>query len=162
MVGVPSGTPLYVLERSRAWRRVQAPPVDPSQFWAQLERLLGRKTNADEERFFTDFAMVGSTTGGSSGPATTVETAVSDPHGSALLAPQSLGGPTRAISATPQPLPEGQLPGGLNRSGTRLYRVVFDLLRGNGVDTAGRHAIYVYVTHSAKLGVWKVAWVASK
>lgn len=163
LVGVATGTPLYFLHPSRDWRRVQAPPRDRSDFGQLLEQLLGRKVTADETRFFIDLATVSTTTGGSSAPTKTQGTPIagSDPRGTALLAPESLGVPTRTVSAAAQPLPR-RLPGGLKRSGTRLYRVTFDLLRANGVDRPGRHTIYVYVTHAARLGVWSVAWVATK
>jgi hypothetical protein len=161
-VGVAGGTPLYYLQPSRDWRAVQAPPQSPSDFARMLERLLGRKPNADETRFFIDFATVASTAGSSPGPTTGqgTPTAVSDPRGTALLAPQSLGVRTRAVSAVARPLPR-RLPDGVTRS-DRLYRVTFALLRPDGRNAAGRHTIYVYVHRVAKLGVWEVAWVASK
>jgi hypothetical protein len=164
LVGVASGTPLYDLQRSKDWRRVPTPPQHPPDFERLLERLLGRKPTADESRFFVDLATVAVQSGGPSGPTTTHGTtiAVSDPRGTAELAPRSLGLRTRVVSATAVPLPHGRLPGGLPRSGARLYRVAFDLLRKDGVDTVGRHTIYVYVTRSGRLGVWRVAWVASK
>jgi hypothetical protein len=159
---VATGTPLYELQPSSDWRRVKAPPPDQSDFGRELERLLGRKVTADETRFFIDLATVG-TAGSSSGPTKTQGTpiAVSSPRGTALLAPRSLGVRTRVVSATAQPLPR-RLPDGLRRGGTRLYRIVFDLLRADGPDAAGRHTIYVYVTHSPKLDVWQVAWVGTK
>jgi hypothetical protein len=158
--GVATGTPLYFLQPSRDWQRVQAPPPDQSDFGLELEHLLGRKTTAAEQRFFVDLATVGVTTGHSS---TTRGTpiAVGDPRGTALLAPQSLGLRTRAVSATAQPLPR-RLPDGLRPGRTRLYRVVFYLTRSDGRDGAGRHTIYVYVSHRRKLGVWDVAWVGTK
>jgi hypothetical protein len=157
---VATGTPLYFLQPSRDWQRVQAPPPDQSDFGLELEHLLGRKTTAAEQRFFVDLATVGVTTGHSS---TTRGTpiAVDDPRGTALLAPQSLGLRTRAVSATAQPLPR-RLPDGLRPGRTRLYRVVFYLTRSDGRDGAGRHTIYVYVSHRGKLGVWDVAWVGTK
>jgi hypothetical protein len=161
LVGVATGTPLYYLQPSRDWRRVPAPPSQPSDFERMLEQLLGRKPNADEIRFFTDFAAVASTTGSSSGPAKSTQIAVSDPRGAALLAPRSLGVPTRAVSASALPLPQ-HLADGVRPGATRLYRVVFDLLRPTGHDAAGRHTIYVYVTRRGKLGVWVVAWVGTK
>jgi hypothetical protein len=163
LVGVATGTPLYHLQPRSDWRRVKAPPPDQSDFGRELERLLGRKVTADETRFFVDFATVGTATGSSSGPTKTQGTpiAVSSPRGTALLAPRSLGVPTRVVSATMQPLPR-RLPDGLRPSATRLYRIVFDLLRSDGHDAVGRHTIYVYVTHSPKLGVWDVAWVGTK
>jgi hypothetical protein len=164
-VGVAGRTPLYFLQPSRDWRRVKAPPQDPSAFGRELELVLGRKLTAAETRFFFDFATVAATaTGSSSGPTKTQGTqiAASNPRGTAMLAPQSLGVRTRVVSAAAQPLPH-RLPVGLNRFvETRLYRVVFDLLRSSGHDAAGRHTIYVYVTHSPKLGVWQVAWVGTK
>jgi hypothetical protein len=160
LVGVKSGTPLYYLQQSPDWRSVKAPPQQQSDFDQQLERLLGRKPNADEIRFFIDFASVASTTSsgsGGSGPTRGTPTAVSDPHGTALIAPQNLGVRARNVSAVALPLPHGRLPGGLTHSpNTRLYRVTFDVVR------RGRHTIYVYVTHAHRLGVWEIAWVASK
>jgi hypothetical protein len=163
LVGVATGTPLYYLQPSRDWRRVKAPPSRPSDFERLLEQLLGRKPNADETRFFIDFATVGTATGSSSGPTKTqgTEIAVPSPRGAAQLAPQSLGVRTRVVSATARPLPR-HLPEGLQPGETRLYRVEFDLLRSDGHDAAGRHTIYAYVTHSPKLGVWQVAWVGTK
>ena len=117
-------------------------------------------------RFFVDFATVAVGSGGSSSGAKKYRgtlIAGSGARGTALLAPQSLGIRTRVISAVAQPLPHGRLPGDLKRSGTlRLYRVAFDLLRADGVDAAGRHTIYVYVTRARRLGVWIVAWMASR
>jgi hypothetical protein len=41
--------------------------------------------------------------------------------------------------------------------------VTFDLLRADGVDAAGRHTIYVYVTQSDPTpNVWRISWVATK
>jgi hypothetical protein len=162
LVGVAGGTPLYDLQPSRDWRRVQAPPPDQYDIGLQLEHLLGRRATAAETRFFIDFATVASTAGSSPGPTTGqgTPTAVSDPRGTALLAPQSLGVRTRAVSAVARPLPR-RLPDGVTRS-DRLYRVTFDLLRPDGRNAAGLHTIYVYVHRVAKLGVWEVAWVASK
>ena len=158
--GVATGTPLYYLQPSRAWHQVKAPPPDQSDFGVELERILGRKVTPAETRFFIDLATVGLSTGHGSttrgGPI-----AVSDPHGTALLAAQSLGVRTRTVSATAQPLPR-RLPDGLRPGRTRLYRVVFDLVRSDGPDAAGRHTIYVYVSHRGKLGVWDVAWVGTK
>ncbi len=165
LVGVASDTPLYFLQPSRDWRTVPAPPSQPVDVGRLLGRLLGRKLTADETRFFVDFATVATTTSGASGPTKThgTLTAVSDAGGAARLAPRSLGVRTRVVSATAVPLPQGHLPAGLTRSGaTRLYRVTFDLLRADGVDAVGRHTIYVYVSRSAKLGVWSVAWVGPK
>ena len=163
LVGVAGGTPLYYLQPSRDWRRVKAPPPDQSDVGVELERLLGRKATAAETRFFIDLATVATVTGSSSGPTKTqgTEIAAPGPRGAALLAPQSLGVRTRTVSATAQPLPH-RLPDGLRPDATRLYRVVFDLLHSDGRDAAGRHTIYVYVTHSGKLGVWQVAWVGTK
>jgi hypothetical protein len=165
LVGVPSGTPLYFLQPSRDWRRVKAPRQDRSDFGLVLEQLLGRKVTPDETRFFVDLATVPSTSGSSSGPTKTQGTPIGVPsaRGAALLAPQSLGIRTRLVSATARPLPHGRLPGGLTRPrAVRLYRVVFDTLRAAGIGAAGRHTIHVYVTRRGKLGVWVVAWVASK
>ena len=165
LLGVPGGTPLYSLQPSSDWRTVTTPPQQPPQFERLLERLLGRQPTATESRFLVDLATVAVTAGGSSGPSKVKGTpiGVSNPRGAALLAPQSLGVPTRVRSATAQPLPNRPLPGGLSRSrGTRLYRVAFDLPRADGVDTVGRHTLYVYVTRSSKLAVWRVAWVATK
>lgn len=161
--GVASGTPLYLLQPSPDWRRVKAPSPDQSDFGLMLERLLGRKVTADETRFFIDLATVAVGTGSSSGPTKTQGTPIgnSSARSTALLAPRSLGVRTRVVSATARPLPHGQLPGGLGRAGTHLYRVTFDLVRTDGVDRAGRHAIYVYVTRSARLGVWRVARVST-
>jgi hypothetical protein len=44
----------------------------------------------------------------------------------------------------------------------RLYRVTFDLLRADGVDKAGRHTLYVYVTRPKVPAIWHVAWVSTK
>jgi len=164
LTGVASGTPLYFLQASKDWRTVQAPPTQRSDFGIVLERALGRKPNEAETRFFIDFATVASNTGGSgTGPTKGTPTAVSDPRATALLAPQSLGVRTRAISATALPLPHGRLPGGLMREeDPRLYRVLFELLGADGVDRLGRHTIYVYVTRAARLGVWRIVWVAPK
>jgi hypothetical protein len=165
LVGVPSGTPLYFLQPSRDWRRVKAPRQDRSDFGLVLEQLLGRKVTPDETRFFVDLATVTSTSGSSSGPTKTQGTPIGVPsaRGAALLAPQSLGIRTRFVSATARPLPHGRLPGGLTRPrAVRLYRVVFDTLRAAGIGAAGRHTIHVYVTRRGKLGVWVVAWVATK
>lgn len=165
-VGVASGTPLYFLQPSRDWRRVQAPSQGQSDFGRVLEQLLGRKVTRDETRFFVDFATVAVGSGGSSSRAKKYRgtpIAGSGARGTALLAPQSLGIRTRVISAVAQPLPHGRLPGDLKRSrAVRLYRVAFDLLRADGVDAPGRHTIYVYVTRARRLGVWIVAWMASR
>jgi hypothetical protein len=75
-------------------------------------------------------------------------------HGAARLAVRSLGVRVRNVSAVAQQLPH-KLPGGLTRSGTRLYRVAFDL-------RAERHTLYVYVNRSVRLHVWRVVWVATK
>jgi hypothetical protein len=154
LVGVKSGTPLYFLQQSKDWRTVQAPPQEQSDFTQQLERLLGRKPNAEEIRFFVDLSTVGSATSsgsGSSGLKKGTPTAVSDPRGTALLGPRNLGLRARHVSAVARPLPR-HLPGGLARSAnTRLYRVTFD-----------RHTIFVYVTRSHQLGVWLIAWIGSK
>jgi hypothetical protein len=160
LVGVASGTPLYYLQPSRDWRTVAAPPLDnPNSFWRQFERLLGRKPNAAETRFFIDLSTIAVGSGSSSGTVKGTTTAVSDPRGAALLAPQSLGVRTRAASATALALPHRRLPGGLTRSETRLYRVTLDVVRGSN---AGRHTLYVYVGYSAQLHVWRVVWVATK
>jgi hypothetical protein len=161
LVGVPTGTPLYFLQPSKDWRRVPAPPSQPSDFERMLEQLLGRKPNADEIRFFTDLATVSFATGSSSGPTQGAEIAGPGPGRTAQLAPQSLGLRTGEVSATAQPLPH-RLPDGLRPGATRLYRVVFYLARSDGHDAAGNHTIYVYVTHRGKLGVWVVAWVGTK
>ena len=161
LVGVATGTPLYFLQPSGDWRRVEAPPPDQSDFGLELERLLGRKATAAETRFLIDLATVTTVTGGSSGPTQGTQIAVPSPRGAALLAPRSLGVPTRAVSATARPLPR-HLPAGLRPGETRLYRVVFDLLRSSGHDAAGRHTIYVYVTRTPRLGVWEVAWLGTK
>ncbi len=158
--GVATGTPLYYLQPSPDWRRVQAPPPDQSDFGVELEHLLGRKVTPDETRFFVDLATVG-VTAGHSGTTQGTPIAVGDSRDTAKLAPESLGIRTRIVSATAQPLPR-RLPEGLRPGATRLYRVVFDLLRSDGRDAAGRHTIYVYVTHRRKLGVWDVAWVDTK
>jgi hypothetical protein len=165
LTGVATNTPLYFLQQSRDWRRVQAPPSQSSDFGQEFEGLLGRKPTAAETRFFVDFATIAvNAAGGSSGAKKYRGTpiGVSDARGAARLAPQSLGVRTRVVSAAAQPLPRGRLPGGLIRSGTRLYRVVFDLLRSDDVDRAGRHTLYVYVDRSARLHVWRVVWVATK
>lgn len=158
LVGVKRGTPVYYLQRSHDWRTVKAPPRQQSDFFQRLERLLGRKLDAHEIRFFVDLATVGSASSsgsGHSGPG--AQTATGDPHGTALLAPQNLGVRARNVSAVAQPLPHGRLPAGLARSAnTRLYRVTFDLVG------RGRHTIYVYVTHSHRLGVWLLAWIGAK
>jgi hypothetical protein len=162
--GVATGTPLYYLQPSRAWRRVKAPPPDQSDFGVELERILGRKVTAAEQRFFIDLATIGSTSGSSSGRSTTQggEVAVDSPDGAAQLAPQGLGLATGYVKpAVPLPLPR-RLPGGLRPGATRLYRVVFYLAHSDGHDAAGRHTIYVYVSHRGKLGVWDVAWVGTK
>jgi hypothetical protein len=162
LVGVASGTPLYDLQPSRDWRRTLVPPQQPLDFERLLARLLGRKPNANETRFFIDFATVAVTSSNSSGPHTSHGTviAVSNPRSTARLAPRSLGVRTRVVSAVARPLPP-RLPGGVTRS-SRLYRVVFKLLRGDGVDPAGRYTVFVYVSRSTKLGVWRVVWVAAK
>ena len=165
LVGVANGTPLYSLQQSPDWRRVQAPPQQQHDLGRELERVLGRKPNADETRFLVDFLTVAASAGGSSGPTTSGGTPIgkSDARSTALLAPQGLGVRTHVVSAAAQSLPHRPLPGGLIRSATRLYRVTFDLLRADGVDRAGRHTLYVYVNRSAKLGgVWRVVWVATK
>jgi hypothetical protein len=165
LVGVAGGTPLYFLQPTRDWRRVRTPPQEPSDFSRLLERLLGRKVTADEERFFIDLATVAVRTGGSSGAKKYRGTPIgnSGARSTAVLAPQSLGVRTRVVSAAARPLPHGRLPGGLSHTaGTRLYRVRFDLLRSDGIDRAGRHTIDVYVTRYGKLGVWRVVWVAAK
>jgi hypothetical protein len=163
--GVATGTPLYYLQPGRDWRRVKAPPPDRSDFGLELERILGRKVTPDETRFFIDAATIGSTaTGSSSGPTTTqgAEIAVDSPEGAAQLAPQSFGVKTGYVRpAVALPLPR-HLPDGLRPGATRLYRVVFYLPHSDGRDAAGRHTIYVYVTHRGKLGVWDVAWVGTK
>lgn len=160
LVGVKSGTPLYYLQRSPDWRTIKAPPQQQSDFTAQLERLLGRKLDADEIRFFVDLATIGSASSsgsGGSGLTRGAVTATSDPHGTALIAPQNLGVRARNISAVAQPLPHGRLPGGLTYSAkTRLYRVTFDIVG------RARQAIYVYVSHHRKLGVWEIAWLSTK
>lgn len=163
LTGVASGTPLYSLQPSKDWRTVQAPAAQQSLFGIFLERVLGRKPDAAEIRFFIDLATVSSTGGSSSGPTTGHGTPIglSSPRATALLAPRSLGVRTRVVSASAQPLPH-HLPGGLTHSSTRLYRVVFDVLRADGVDKPGRHTISVYVTRRARLGVWSVALVSSK
>jgi hypothetical protein len=162
LTGVASGTPLYFLQPSSDWRTIKAPRTQQSDFMILLERVLGRKPNADERRFFIDFATVAVGTGSSSsGPTQTQTVGTPGPKAAAMLAPQSLGVPTRIVSATGQPLPR-RLPRGLRQSGTSLYRVAFDTLRADGVDKVRRHTIYVYVTRSAKLRVWSVALVASK
>ena len=164
LTGVASGTPLYNLRPSHDWRTVSAPPTERVDIGRLIERLLGRKVTADETRFFVDLATVAVTTGGSSvGHAEGTLTAGPDPRAMARLAPQSLGVRARVVSATAQPLPHGRLPGDLKRSrAVRLYRVAFDLLRADGVDAPGRHTIYVYVTRARRLGVWIVAWMASR
>ena len=145
------------LDRYAAWARRETP-------FGFFARVLGRKPNAAETRFFIDFATVAVGSGG--GPTKTVQgtpIAVSDARGAARLAAQSLGVRTRVVSVTVRPLPHRRLPGGLRRSSNvRLYRVVLDLLRANGIDKPGRNTIYVYVTRSAKLGVWRVAWLSQK
>ena len=163
LTGVASGTPLYYLQPSKDWRTVQAPPTQQSDFGVVFERMLGRKPSAAETRFFIDFATIGSASGSSSGPTNGKGTPIglSSPRATALLAPRSLGVGTRVVSATAQPLPR-RLPSGLARSGTRLYRVVFDVLRGSGLDKPGRRTIYVYVAGGPVPGVWRVAWVATK
>jgi hypothetical protein len=161
LVGVATGTPLYFLQPSRDWRRVPTPPSKPSDFSRALEQLLGRKVTADETRFFVDFATVAATTGGSSGSTKGTPVAVSNARRTALLAPRSLGAPTRVVSADPRPLPH-RLPDGLRPEGARLFRVVFDLLRSDAHNATGQHTIYVYLTRSNRLGVWQVAWVGTK
>jgi hypothetical protein len=163
LVGVASGTPLYELRPSHEWRTVSTPPKDQVDIGRLLERLLGRKITAAESRFFVDLATVTITTGSSSGPVTSTLTGGPDPRSIAHLAPSNLGVRTRVVSVRAQPLPRGHLPGGLTRSGAiRLYRVTFDIPHADGVHAARRHTIYVYVTRRGKLGVWLVAWVASK
>jgi hypothetical protein len=161
LTGVASGTPLYELRPSRDWRTVSTPPTQPVDIGRLLEHLLGRKVTAAETRFFVDFATVASTTGGHAvSHARGTLTGGPDPRTMAHLAPQNLGLRTRVVSVTTQALPQGRLPGGLARSNaTRLYRVVFDVLQGKD---AGRHTIYVYVTRSARLGVWSVGWIGPK
>ena len=163
LTGVASGAPLYYLQQSKDWRTVQAPPAQRSNFDVLLERVLGRKANAAEILFFIDFATVGTASGGSSGPTKSQGTPIGDssPRATALLAPESLGVPTRVSSATAEPLPH-HLRGGLTRSDTRLYRVVFDLLRAHDAYRAGPHVLYVYVDRAKRAGVWRVAWVAPK
>jgi hypothetical protein len=159
---VASGTPLYFLQPSRDWRRVESPPPDESDFGLELERVLGRKVTPAETRFFIDLATVASTSSSSSGTAGPgAEVAVPTPEGAAQLAPQSLGVTTGLVSATAEPLPH-RLRDGLRRGATRLYRVVFYLAHSDGPDAAGNHTIYVYVTYRRKLGVWDVAWVGAK
>jgi hypothetical protein len=166
LVGVPSGAPLYYLQPGSDWRSVPTPPSENSDaFVRQLERLVGQRLTAAESRFLVDFGTVASTAGASSGGTGMTSgalVATSGARGTALLAPRSLGVRTRVVSARAQPLPPRRLPDGLTRSGTRLYRVVFDLLRADGVDARGRHTIYVYLTRSERLGVWRVAWVAAQ
>lgn len=145
---------------------MQAPPSDQQDIEGLMERLLGRKPTAAETRFFIDFATV-AVGSGSSGPTVThgngTLIASSDARTTATLAPRSLGVPTRNISEVARPLPRGRLPGGIARaSHPRLYRVRFDLLRRVGVDRAGRHTIYVYLTRRGRLGVWEIAWVGPK
>jgi hypothetical protein len=163
LTAVASGAPLYYLQPSKDWRTVHAPPAQRSNFDLLLERVLGRKPNAAEIHFFIDFATVGSTTGSSSGPTKSQGTPIGDssPRATALLAPGSLGIRTRVVSAAAQPLPH-HLPGGLTRSGTRLYRVVFDLLRAHGIYKAGPQVLFVYVDRRTPPGVWRVAWVSTK
>jgi hypothetical protein len=160
--GVATGTPLYFLQPSHAWRRVKAPPPDQSDFGVELERILGRKVTAAEQQFFVDLATA-TTTSGSSGPITQGgEIATPTPEGTAQLAPQSLGVTTGYVRpAVALPLPR-HLPDGLRPGATRLYRVAFYLAHSDGPDAAGRHTIYVYVAHRRKLGVWDVAWVGTK
>lgn len=159
LVGVKPGTPLYSLQPSKDWRTVQSPPSDQEDIGALIEKLLGRKPTAAEERFFVDLATVG---GHASGSTSGGVIAASDARTTAKLAPHNLGVPTRNVTALALPLPHGRLPGGLTHSaGTRLYRVTFDLLRTVGADKAGHHTIYVYLTHRGKLGVWEIAWVGS-
>lgn len=161
--GVATGTPLYDLQPSRDWQHVKAPPPDRSDFGVELEHILRRKLTPDETRFFVDLAAVAFTTTGPSGPVTRGgEIAVSTPDGAAQLAPQSLGVKTGYVRpAVLQPLPR-HLPQGLRPGATRLYRVTFYLARSDGREARGRHTIYVYVAHRAKLGVWDVAWVGAK
>lgn len=161
--GVATGTPLYFLQPSRDWRRVQAPPPDQSDFSLELERILGRKITPAEQQFFVDLATGVSVTGSSSGPTMQGgQIAVSTPEGAAQLAPQSLGVETGYVRpAVEEPLPR-LLPDGLRPGMTRLYRVAFYLAHSVGRDAAGRHTIYVYVAHRSKLGVWDVAWVGTK
>jgi hypothetical protein len=156
LTGVASGTPLYRLQPSSDWRRVNASGSQTSDFGLMLERLLGRKPTAAETRFFIDFATVAANVvGGPTEPKRgTALIGVSDAHDAALLAARSLGVRTRNVSAVAQPLPP-RLPGGLTRSGTHLYRVSFDL-------RAERRRLYVYVNRSARLHVWRVVWVATK
>jgi hypothetical protein len=159
LVGVKTGTPLYSLQPSKDWRTVQAPPSDPQDIGALMEKLLGRKPTAAEERLFVDLATVG---GHASGSTSGGVIAASDARTTAKLAPHNLGVPTRNVSAVQLALPHGRLPGGLTHSaGTRLYRVTFDLLRTVGADKAGRRTIYVYLTHHGRLGVWEIARVSS-
>jgi len=160
LVGVATGTPLYFLQPSKDWRRVPAPPSQPSDFERMLEQLLGRKPNADEIRFFMDLATVAST-GSSSGPTTGAQTADSTAVATAQLAPPILGVSAGLVSVTARPLPR-RLPDGLRPGATRLFRVVFYLDHSNGHDAAGNHTVYVYVTRAPRLGVWQVAWVGTK
>jgi hypothetical protein len=169
LVGVKTGTPLYSLQPSEDWRTVQAPPSDHQDIGGLMEKLLGRKPTAAEERFFIDLATVGTSSGsgpapksGHSGPTSGAITASSNARMMAKLAPHSLGVATRNVSAVELPLPHGRLPVGLTHSArTRLYRVTFDLLRTVGADKAGRHTIYVYLTHHGTLGVWEIARVGA-
>lgn len=169
LVGVKTGTPLYSLQPSKDWRTVQAPPSDQQDIEALMENVLGRKPTAAEERFFVDLATVGTASGsgpapksGHSGPTSGAITASSNALLMAKLAPHRLGVPTRNVTAVELPLPHGRLPGGLTHSArTRLYRVTFDLLRAVGADKAGRHTVYVYLTHRGRLGVWEIAWVSA-
>jgi hypothetical protein len=166
LVGVKSGTPLYTLQPSKDWRRVQAPPSEQSDIGVLMERLLGRKPTAAETRFFADFVAVMSTTGGhavgpTSGHGTLI--ASSNPRTTAKLAPRSLGVPVRNVTAVARPLPHGRLPGGIARSANpRLYLVTFDLVHSDGVDKAGRRMLYVYLTRRGRLGVWTVVRAAAK
>lgn len=165
LTGVAGGTPLYELRPSRDWRTIPAPASQPSDIGRLFERLLGRKLTAAETRFFIDLATATVTTGGGHSVGHTSGTLTGGPHPRAIarLAPSYLGIQARVVSAVIQPLPRGQLPGGLKRGAkTRLYQVTFDLLHPDGVDRAGRHTLDVFVTRSGKLGVWLVAWIAPK
>ena len=161
-VGVASGTPLYTLQPSRDWRSVKAPKTQPFPLENLLEHLLGRPPTKAEQRFLVDFLTVAATGGGGPVKGKTTEIAVPTPRGAALLGPQTLGVSARIVSATTLPLPR-RLPGGLTRHGdVRLYRVVFDLRRAEGVTKAGSHTLYVYVTRSRPPAPWGVAWVSTK
>ena len=72
------------------------------------------------------------------------------------------GSLTRRWTCSERHLIPRRLPDDLRPGRTRLYRVVFYLTRSDGRDGAGRHTIYVYVSHRGKLGVWDVALVGTK